>query len=73
MALTSALALAAEVEQLEDRFDQLLGGLETRPWRELLAYCASRLTAAGADMADILKYLSQLAVLAAASQSERPS
>jgi len=46
-----------QLEALERDWDPKLGGALTRPYRELLCYCAGKLLAHGAQLEDIGGYL----------------
>ena len=52
------------LEALEVSWDERLGGRDTRPYRELLCYCAGRLMAAGVVLDDLGAYLREASVLA---------
>ena len=45
---------------LEAGWDPLLGGRETRAYRDLLAYSASKLVLAGAEPESVISYLGEL-------------
>ena len=47
----------ARLEELERSWDARLGGPLTRPYRDLLCYCAGRLLSQGAQLEDIAGYL----------------
>jgi hypothetical protein len=47
------------LEAIERKWDQRFGGRETRPYRELLAYCSGRLLRAGGTLQDLVGYLSE--------------
>lgn len=46
--------------EFENRWDGRLGGFETRPYREFMAYAAGRLMRAGATDTDVIDYLREL-------------
>jgi hypothetical protein len=48
---------AARLEALEREWDSKLGGPITRPYREVLCYCAGRLFGSGAQLGDLVGYL----------------
>ncbi len=45
------------LEALERQWDERLGGPASRPYRELLCYCAGRLLAHGAQFDGVIGYL----------------
>lgn len=46
-----------QLEALERDWDPRLGGALTRPYRDLLCYCAGKLLAHGAQLVEIQGYL----------------
>lgn len=73
MALIDALKLAAQVDELHEKYDGVMGGEETRPFRELVVYCAAKCCAAGADIADVVFFLLEVAQLSTTDDPEQPS
>jgi hypothetical protein len=51
-------------ERLEAKYDRAMGGVATRPYRELLGYCAGKLVLAGAEAGDVILYVQEVLYVA---------
>lgn len=63
--VAAAMASLMKGTAAERRWDKLLGGDETRAYRDIALWGVQRLVAGGAALADVLKYLHENAELEA--------
>lgn len=61
--LPKAMAALVRGAKAERRWDEVLGGRETRPYRDVATWAVQRLLGGGASLEDVIEYLRGAAAL----------